>query len=132
MHITAPGSRDEVSLPVTVTWRVDDFVVGEGAGSFGVFVDHPPTPPGRPLDWPFRNSDACRGPGGEEVCASAEYLAAHGVHQTLEPTITLAQVADLGGRDRSRQLHEVIVVLLDADGRRVGEGAWSVEFEVVR
>jgi hypothetical protein len=51
------------------------------------------------------------------------------VYQTTEKSFTVEQVARLAGGSTNR-LHEFTVVLLDAHGKRVGEGAWSVQFKV--
>ena len=49
---------------------------------------------------------------------------------TTATSFTVEHVNRLSGSQSGRQLHEVTVVLLDARGQRVGEGAWSVQFEV--
>ncbi len=130
VDIVAPDDLAEVRLPLTVDWDVEGFEVGEGSGSFGVLVDRAPPPPGRTLEWLFRDDDLCRGPGGAELCGDPQFLVDRGVHRTDASELVLGRVARRTGDDRRRELHEVTVVLLDAEGRRVGEGAWSVEFEI--
>jgi hypothetical protein len=132
VDITRPGDRDEIRLPVTVEWTVKDFAVGAGEGSFGVFLDREPQRPGKTLAWLFRGEDTCRGASGNELCATADFLASRRVFETTETSLTFEQVPQLSGNERRRQFHEVTVVLLDDDGRRVGEGAWSVQFELRR
>jgi len=130
VDIVRPGDRDEVRLPVSIDWTVRNFAVGPDAGSFAVLVDRAPPRSGRPLGWLFRGNDSCKGGAGRALCASAEFLAERGVYATTDTAITLESIARLTGDQRRRQFHEVTVVLLDAQGRRVGEGAWSVEFEL--
>lgn len=129
VHIVRPGDRDKVQLPVTIAWTVKDFGVGPGQGSFGVYLDRAPQPSGKTQAWLFRGNSGCRGPGAA-VCATEDYLAQQNVFRTTGTDFTVQQVAKLAGSQARRQLHEVNIVLLDAAGRRDGEGAWSVQFEV--
>jgi hypothetical protein len=129
IDIVSPDDRSEVRLPVRVSWTVQDFVVGAGKGSFGVFVDRTPQRQGKTLAWLFRGDDACRGTGAS-LCATEEFLAQRNVYRTTARSFTIDQVPRLAGVQSGRQFHEVTVVLLDGAGRRSGEGAWSVQFEV--
>ena len=129
VDIVGPKDRSEVRLPVTVDWTVEDFAVGRGAGSFGVFVDRAPQPSGKTLAWLFRGDPGCKGTGAT-LCRTPAFLAQRSVHRTTRTAFTVDQVARLSGSQAGRELHEVTVVLLDAEGKRVGEGAWSVQFEV--
>jgi hypothetical protein len=129
VDIVRPDDRSEVRLPVTVRWTVDDFAVGPGEGSFGIFVDRNPQPSGKTLAWLFRGDSGCKGTGAR-VCATPEYLGQRSVYRTTRTAFTVEQVNKLTGSQAGRELHEVTVVLLDGSGRRVGEGAWSVQFEV--
>ena len=127
LSFVTPDDRDEVTLPLTVQWRVEDFEVGEGEGSFAVFVDRAPQPPGKTLDWLARDDDSCRADDG---CPDAEWFAERDVFPTTERSLTIERLP--ARADDRRELHEVTVVLLDEDGRRVGETGWSIEFEVAR
>ena len=124
-----PNERAKVKLPATVQWTVKDFAVGPGAGSFGVFVDRAPQPSGKQLAWLVRGERGCAGAGAAN-CAKPDFLAQHEIFQTKATSFRVDQVNRLTGSEAGRQFHEVTVVLLDADGTRVGEGAWSVQFEV--
>ena len=130
MDIIAPDDRSKVDLPVTVRWTVEDFAVGDGEGSFAVAVDATPPRSGQSLPDMFRKSTTCRGEAGRRLCASPEYLAQRGLYRTTDTAFTIQRVAKLSGNDRRREFHEITVVLLDRDGRRAGEGAWSVQFSV--
>jgi len=127
LDIVHPDDRKTITLPLTIEWTVKDFAVGDGEGSFGVFVDRAPQPSGRPLAWPFRGDRSCKGTGAA-LCTQPDFLAQHSVYQTTERSFRVEQVNRLIGS--STRQHEVTVVLLGPDGKRVGEGAWSVLFKV--
>jgi hypothetical protein len=129
VDVVRPHDRSKVRLPLTVGWTVKDFSVGPGAGSFGVFVDRSPQPSGRTLTWLFRGDRGCTG-SGAAACATPDFLAQRNVYRTTDTNFTVDQVTRLTGSQAGRPLHEVTIVLLDAAGKRVGEGAWSVQFEV--
>ena len=129
VDIVAPAERKKVPLPVHVDWTVKNFETGAGRGSFGVFVDREPPPSGRKLDWLFRGDPACKGTG-KALCAKPEFLAQRNVFSTTKTAFTVDNVARLSSSQGRRQFHEVTVVLLDGEGKRIGEGAWSVQFEV--
>ena len=126
LSFVSPGDRDEVTLPVTITWEVDDFDVPED-GSFGVFVDRAPQPPGKSLEWLARNDNTCR---PEDGCPDEEWFAQRDVFRTTETEHTIDRLP--ARSDDRRELHEITVVLLDADGRRVGETGWTLELQVER
>ena len=135
--IDAPKARSEVSLPVTVRWSVKDFQVvapgvggtaSEDAGYFGVFVDRTPQPPGKTLAWVARKDRSCRPSDG---CPDAEYLAARNIYSTSDTSITFEQLPRPSDRDK-KERHNVTIVLLDAQGRRIGESAFYVDFIVTR
>ena len=130
VDIVRPKDRSEVTLPVRIEWEVKDFAVGADAGSFGVFIDRAPPRPGKTLSWIFRGDDSCKGPSGEAVCEDPEFLRQRNVFRTTDTHFTIDLVPKLTGSERRRQFHEATIVLLDEDGRRVGEGAWSVQFEL--
>jgi hypothetical protein len=125
VDIVRPDDRAKVDLPVRIDWTVKDFT-----GSFGVLVDQAPPRAGKTLAWLFRGSDTCRGVEGKRLCATDEFLSQRNAFHTTDTEFTIEQVPQLTGNDRRREFHEVTVILLDEDGKRVGEGAWSVQFEV--
>jgi hypothetical protein len=127
LSFVTPEDRAEVTLPLTVRWTVEDFEVGPDGGSFAVFVDRAPQPPGKPLEWLARDDDSCRVADG---CPDDDWYAMRDVYPTTEEELTIDQLPSRS--DDRRELHEVTVVLLDEDGRRVGETGWTREFEVVR
>ena len=126
LSFVSPGDRDEVTLPVTVTWEVEDFDVPDD-GSFAVFVDRAPQPPGKAIEWLARDDDSCRAADG---CPDAAWFAERDVFPTTETSMTIERLP--ARSDDRREFHEVTVVLLDAEGRRVGETGWTLEFQVER
>jgi hypothetical protein len=137
LQILRPADREEVSLPVTIEWDIDDFEVVKpdgsedpGRGYFGVFVDRAPQPPGETVEWFAKDDDSCR---VEDGCPDKQYLADRGVHTTTETQFVVETLppppSDQVAR---RELHEVTIVLLDGNGRRIGESAFTAEFEVQR
>lgn len=136
LRFVSPEDREQVSLPVTIDWEVEDFqVVGEGGqaagsdgGYFGVFVDQTPQPPGEPLTWFARDDETCQ---QDPECPDAEYLEMRRIYTTHDTEFTI-EVLPRSAPEGRRDMHEVTVILLDADGDRVGESAWRLEFEVNR
>jgi hypothetical protein len=91
---------------------------------FGVFVDRQPMRPGQSLR--VFGDDACKRTRG---CPDAHYLAQRRVYVTTEEGLSLDALPSHLDR-YSGTAHEITVVLLDADGRRIGEAAYTVEFFV--
>jgi hypothetical protein len=106
VSIVTPRDRAAVHLPVVVRWRASR-VDGR---AFGVFVDRAPVRPGK------------------RVVAAA--TATDAVYVTATHSVTIRQVERPHVRGRER--HRATIVLLDPYGRRVGESAWDVVFEVKR
>jgi hypothetical protein len=138
VEIVAPEDRAAVSLPVTVSWTVRDFAVTgptgaaqPDAGYFGVFLDRAPQPPGETFRWFAKDDRQCEITPG---CPDQAYFASKDVYSTTQTTFTIDKLPEVRPeRERKfRDLHEVIVVLLNAKGERIGESAFSVEFELKR
>jgi len=135
LTFTAPPSYEQVELPVTVSWTMTDFEVlppdsdaepSEQAGYFAVFVDQAPVKPGHTLDDVADDDPACeRAPR----CPDRRYLNSKGVYPTRQTTLTLESVLPLSSRE-DVHLHEVTVILLDSEGRRIGEYAWYRRFKL--
>jgi hypothetical protein len=131
LEITSPKRQSKVTLPFTLRWTMRDFhVTGQdggsdpGAGSFAVFLDRTPVPPGKPLSWVTRDETRCRRIPG---CPDAAYLAERHVYSTSDTHLDFALLPDLGTVS-GRETHEIAIVLLDGRGNRIGENAWYVSF----
>jgi hypothetical protein len=135
LSFNSPKDRSTVSLPVTLAWSIKDFqITGPGQGSaggyFGVFVDASPMPPGKPLHWVARKDNACRESDG---CPDEEYLNARGIYTTTKTELVLTQLPRNGSDDEDkRERHRVTIVLLDPSGKRIGESAFELAFDVNR
>ena len=134
----SPEDRATVTLPVKLDWEIRDFDVvppGQGepredAGYFAVFVDSAPMPPGKHLRWVARKDTSCRAADG---CPDEEYLLARGIYTTTETELVLEQLPTNSTDDRDRrERHRATIVLLDASGRRIGESAFEIVFDVDR
>jgi hypothetical protein len=136
LSITSPKNRAELTLPVTVSWKMNDFTITKGdaagatgkAGYFAVFVDRAPQPPGKALSWLAGKDRTCRPSDG---CPDDQYLAARGVYSTTDTHITFDQLPR-SSDTHQKERHSVTVVLLDPAGKRIGETAQQVDFVVRR
>lgn len=124
VDILNPGENDEVTLPFEVDWTVEDF-----GGHFAVFFDRSPMGPGKSLLSLVPDDDPCR---IEPTCPDAQWLAERDVYVTDRTELLVEVVADQRDSDRSKDRHEMTIVLLDPTGRRVGESAFIKEFVVER
>lgn len=137
LEFVSHDDRESVRLPVTIEWTIEDFEVVDpdtsgsaapGEGYFGVFLDARPQPPGEPMTWHAEGDETCeRDPG----CPDDEWYRLRGIHTTTEPEFTIDRLSRPSD-DTRRELHTITVVLLDAEGVRIGESAWQLEFEIDR
>lgn len=124
LDVHVPDENAEVSLPFQVRWEADS-----RAGYFAVFFDRSPMRPGKPLLSLVPSGDPCR---EQQACPDAAWLADHGVYVTDKPEIVVERLADKRENNRSKDRHELTIVLLDNEGRRVGESSYHREFIVER
>ena len=137
LDVVSPRDREVVSLPVRIEWEITDFEVTgptpssePESGFFGVFVDRAPQPPGQTIEWFAKDDPACR---PADDCPNKEYFAARGVYTTSKTRFVLRTLPPPpSDQAKRRELHEVTIVLLDGTGRRIGESAFTSEFEVKR
>lgn len=137
LQILTPADREAVSLPVTVDWEISDFEVtgpdgteDAESGYFGVFIDRAPQPPGETVEWFAKDDTSCRPADG---CPDRQYLADRGVHTTDKTKFVVKNFPPPpSGQAPRREFHEVTIVLLDGSGRRIGESAFTAQFEVLR
>ena len=136
LQFTTPKDYEQVEVPVKVEWTIEDFEVlprdaeaepTNDAGYFAVFVDRAPVKPGGTLEDVADRDPACK---ADPRCPDKAYLNANGVYVTRKTEITLPNVAPLTTKERV-QLHQLTVILLDSEGRRIGEYAWFTRFKLV-
>lgn len=107
--VTAPADYSSIREPVVISWNAVDFTPGPD-GTFCVFVDRAPMPPGESLDY-FSARDR------------------DGIFQTTNSHIRFDVLNDIPSNPSAeRNYHQITVVLLDRSGHRIGEEAGFVEF----
>ena len=121
VDIVTPGDRAKVALPTTIRWTAKDF-----DGTYGVFVDRAPQPPGETFDWFARRYQTCKPASG---CPDPAWFTDRWIFRTSKMSFVLRSVPELTGEEK-HQFHDVTIVLLDRQGRRVGESAFGLQIEV--
>jgi hypothetical protein len=109
--IETPASFATVHQNFTVRWSARDFVAPRD-GRFAVFFDLSPPSPGQTL--------------GNIPALERRFVRVVDATQVQAPTFT--HDSDTTGPLQDH--HEVTVILLDRDGRRISETAGYVEFDV--
>jgi len=136
VSIESPRYREKVPVPVTLEWSVDDELQAAldapdgGVAGFAVLVDLGPQPAGEPMSYYARDDDSCRASDG---CPDLAYLADRGIFTTRATRITIDHLRPRRDVDLAaghRDTHEVTLILLDERGRRIGQAAWTILFEV--
>ena len=127
VKIVTPVNRSKVSLPVTISWRAPGIKhAANGTPFFAVFLDRAPIRPHQTLR--AVADDACNKTPG---CLDLAYLRDRYVFVTKKTSVTLDVVPKPSGqRTGAKESHEATIVLVDADGRRMGEAAYTVVFTV--
>jgi hypothetical protein len=123
IEIEVPADRSQVVAPITVRWA--DVAPRQGGG-YAVLIDRSPMPPGEDVAWFSRDDESCIEAQG---CPDATWLARHGITITAVAEATIEIVPRRSASD-DRGPHELTVIRLDADGRRDGEAAFSVHFDL--
>jgi hypothetical protein len=138
LAITAPHDRATVTLPVRVAWKVRSFTVlpqpdtaqtGDSSGYFAVFIDQAPVPPGKTLAYVARDDHRCKPAAG---CPDRDYLASLGVYTTTKTELVIQRLPRDTAHPNRRERHRAVVVLLNGAGKRIGESAYEVAFDVRR
>ena len=124
ISIIQPADNAEMPLPLEVTWTAQDF-----DGYYAVFFDRSPMKPGQNLQSLVPENDPCR---AREVCPDAAWLADRNIYVTDATTLQVAQLPDRRDNNRSKDRHEMVIVLLDPTGARIGESAFTNEFIIER
>ena len=111
LQITYPQIYSTVSQPLVIRWQARDFEAPRD-GTFAVFIDRDPMPPGETLDY-FDPKDRT----GIITLSDTSY------HVDV---LTRRVGVDPAEQDH----HDVTVVMLDSGGHRLGEYAGFTEFNV--
>lgn len=132
VNIVGPQDRSNVTLPMKLRWEVHNFTItgrdgrsSSDAGYFAVFIDRPPIPPGRTLEWYALQDTSC----GASACGRVENLA--NIYTTEETTLELSRLPADDKRG-ALERHEAVIVLLDGQGQRIGESAFYARFNFER
>ena len=126
LTITDPPDRSAVTVPFDVSWTLADQHPDEW--QFAVLVDASPQRPGAPitdlLPPSQQNARSC-----DAACQTAA-LEARGVYVTDATSLQIPVLPRPTGvsAERARR-HTVTVIVLDDQGRRVGEVADSVDVD---
>jgi hypothetical protein len=124
VKVVAPSDRAKVRLPVQIRWSTPGIRRTANGPYFAVFADRAPVQPGQSLR--AVADDTCnRTPG----CPDASYLRDRYVFVTKDTSVTIdALPKQTGQRQGARNSHEATIVLVDANGHRIGEAAYNVQF----
>jgi hypothetical protein len=130
--VSPPKDNAKMSLPLDVRWQLADGVeVGRDIASFAVFFDVEPQPPDETIEYFSRRDTVCkRSPG----CPDAGYFSGRGIHVTKDTSFHLDDILPVAGVDLDKgdhDRHDVTIIVLDAQGRRVTEASWARTFEIV-
>jgi hypothetical protein len=137
LRIVAPAEDATVPLPVTIEWTIRDFLVTDldgvsrrDAGFFGVFVDRDVPRPGTAVPGLVERATCQPAP----ACLGDHPLPDPRVRVTTSTSVVLSTLEDTRprGRPSAADHHEVTIVLLDGQGRRIGESAFTVAFKIDR
>jgi hypothetical protein len=124
--IESPDDDGAVGLPVVITW-VDN--AETTATRFAVFIDRTPQKKGKTVESLFIDKRRCR---PERGCPDEAFLADRGVFVVDGTSITVDTIDRGDVQGRQREFHDVTIIPLDVDGRRLGEASTTRRFELDR
>jgi hypothetical protein len=127
--IESPDQNGKVTLPLEVKWTLEP---DAKVASFALFFDGEPQAPKKPLAVLAKGDPDCEATPG---CPNAAYFADRGIFTTAKTAFVIDDLLPLAGVDierGERDVHDVTIVVLDEQGRRVNEAFWSRTFEIVR
>ncbi len=128
LTITAPPDRATVVVPFPLTWTLDDPRPSESG--FAVLVDVDPPAPGRAMTTLL--PEAQQGAACDADCQQ-KALSARGVTLTRATSLLVSTLPHASGvPEEQARRHRITVVVVDDDGRRVGEVSASVTVDEER
>ena len=107
LTITTPTSNAQVALPLLVRWRVANLAPAQ----YAVYIDATPMGPGQGVD---------------DRAQDKSQLVLTAAGQVILDKLPTKPGVDAAERNQ----HEIVVVALDASGRRIGEEAAYVDVQV--
>ena len=110
--------------PIKVAWQAPAGLIGPGrpADRFAVFVDTTPVRPGQRVMSVLDRYCADQGTD----CETEANLASDGIYLTTRPQLEIPTLPLVNSAVKNE--HQVTIVLLDKDDRRLGEAAWTTWF----
>lgn len=122
-RIVSPSSFSSVSLPLTVSWT--EGAPFQSGDKFAVFIDRGSIGIGDNVRSLIPKS--CR---EVSTCSQDQYLQQQDVYVTTSASLNLPTLpsTSLTGHSSGKEDHEIVVVVLDGSGHRVGEQYASVDF----
>jgi hypothetical protein len=126
LHIVSPKGRTTSTLPLTISWTM----TAGYTGSYLVVIDRSPPGVGQKVVSLVKNETDCK---NEMLasCTTTAALATRGIYRTDATTIKLSAIPRKSGASKAERMRHVLtIVLLDSSGRRRGDAAWSVDFDV--
>lgn len=118
--------RSTIEIPYELRFEFDGTLPAEGVASFAVLIDWTPPPPGQTLESLLEDDPQCQ---GQQGCPDG-YLERNRIVTTTKTTYLMDNVPVGTDRQERRGYHELTIVLVDAQGRRVGETAVFTRFRV--
>jgi hypothetical protein len=134
IHFTSPKAGAKTTTPVHVTWTYHGFTPtgfdgqrNKTEGQFALFLDTSPIKAGQRLTKIIKKDAACL--GKEKTCLDANALSDHYVFLSTGTSMEFDTLPHVSASGKT-ETHELILVLVDGQGYRIGESAWHVTFRV--
>ncbi len=124
LQIVNLPDRSTIEIPFELEYTFDGTLSADGIAAFGILIDWTPPPPGDSLAGLLDDDPVCQ---GETGCPDG-YLERNRITITTDTTFLMDNVPVGTDRQERRGFHEVTIVLVDAEGRRVGETAAFTRF----
>lgn len=124
ISIRQPKENAEVSLPFTLSWKATDV-----DGRVAIFFDRSPMRPDHDMASLVGEHDLCRDRPG---CPDAQWMTEQRIYVSDGTSVEIDALPDDRPNNRSKDRHEVTIVVLGEDGKRSGESSVYREFIVER
>jgi hypothetical protein len=111
--------RSTIEIPFALQFSFAGELSADGVSAFGILIDWTPPPPGKSLASLLDRDPACRGEAG---CPGG-YLERNRIIVTTSTSYLMDNVGIGTNKRERRSFHEVTVVLVDSQGRRISEAS---------